>query len=543
MNFSIPSRWLSVALLLSSCAGSGSSGGFGAAGGNSGSPPGTSTPETPAAAAEGAPFTARLQRLTALQYRSTIQDIFGTFISVPDLEMDARIAGFDELGAALVSTSARGVELYAAAAQAVAKQVLNDTSQLQQVAGCTPASSTAADDACAAKFLDSVGRRLFRRPLDAVERTRYLAIASDAASAASSFAAGLETLLSALLQSPLFIYRAEWSEGTAGATVRINGYDMAARLSFALNDVGPSDELLDAAARGELDRDEGVTARAAGLLASERGQQNLENFFSMMLRLPNGTTPEAQAMKQETLLVLRDLNAQHAPFTEAYVAPFTFVNDSLAQLYGLPERPGTTLTKVMLPAGSLRRGLLGHAGVLSESGAEPSPILRGKYIREALLCQAIPPPPPSVVAVLPPQDASKPQTMRERLTKHRADPACAACHELMDPLGLALENFDGGGRYRADDRGMAIDPSGQLDGVAFSTAAGLGAALSAHPGASRCLVATLHRRLTGQLEVGSQDATLNRLRDAYLKNRQTTDELVLDIIRSETFVQTTLPTN
>ncbi len=487
----------------------------------------------------GSPFVTRMQRLTAAQYRTTIADVFGPAIVVPDLEADSRIAGFDELGAALVSTSARGVELYDAAAASVAKQVLADTARLPTTVGCAPASPSAPDQACAATFLDRVGRRLFRRPLEADERTRYLSIATEGATATGSFWGGLEFMLAGLLKSPLFIYRSEWSAGVAGAVSRIGGYDMAARLSFALLDTSPDDGLLDAAARGELDGAEGLKQAAARLLASERGQLNVEDFFRKMLRLPNGTTPEAVAMKNETLFVLRELKAQKAPFTQIYSAPFTFVNDTLAELYGLPDRPGATMTKVMLPAGSGRRGLLGHAGVLSESGLNPSAILRGKYIREALLCQVIPPPPPNVVPVLPAQEPGKPETMRQRLTRHRVDPACAACHGLMDPLGLALENFDGTGRYRADDRGMPIDPSGDLDGTAFTDAAGLGAALATHPGASQCLVATLHRRLTGQYEQGGQAATIERLNSGYLQNDHTIDDLVLDIVAVETFSEAT----
>jgi len=489
----------------------------------------------------GVPFKARMQRLTAAQYRATIADIFGATVVVPDLETDSRIAGFDELGAALVSTSARGVELYDTAALSVAQQVLGEDQRLPTIVGCVPASATSADDACAGTFLDRVGRRLFRRPLEAEERARYLGIASEGAAATGSFWGGLEILLSGLLKSPLFIYRAEWSEGTAGAIARITGYNVASRLSFGLLEAGPDDSLLDAAARGELESAEGVKQAATRMLSSEGAQLNIDHFFSKMLRLPNGITPEAVAMKDETLFVLRELAAQRAPFTDVYTAPFTFVNDTLAQLYGLPERPGATLTKVMLPAGSVRRGLLGHAGVLGESGLHPSAILRGKYIREALLCQVIPPPPPDAVLVLPPQSASKPQTMRQRLTLHRESPACASCHGLMDPPGLALENFDGTGRYRADDNGMPIDPSGDLDGTPFADAAGLGAALAAHPNASRCLVATLHRRLTGQFEEGGQSPTLDRLTHAYLQQGQTINELVVEIVAAETFQQATLP--
>lgn len=482
-----------------------------------------------------------MQRLTAGQYRATVADIFGAAIVVPELEQDPRIAGFDELGAALVSTSARGVELYDAAAESVAKQALGGAQHLPTTIGCTPASVTSPDESCAGVYLDKVGRRLFRRPLDSQERARYLAIASQGTTATGTFWGGLELMLSGLLKSPLFIYRAEWGEGTAGAIVHVSGYDMAGRLSFGLLDTSPDDDLLGAAARGDLEDDQGVKQQAAQLLSSKRGQENIENFFSMMLRLPNGTTPVAVAMKQETLLVLQELRAEKVPFSSVYTAPFTFVDDTLAQLYGLPDRPGTTMAKVILPAGGDRRGLLGHAGVLSESGQNPSPVLRGKYIREALLCQPIPPPPPNVVPVLPMADASKPQTMRQRLTAHRASSACASCHSRMDPLGLALENFDGSGRYRDNDHGLPIDPSGDLDGTSFADAVGLGAALASHPDATRCLVATLHRRLTGQYEEAEQTPTLDRLTQLYQRNNQTIDDLAVGIVGAETFLEATLP--
>jgi hypothetical protein len=520
------------------------------AGGSPGSRPGPQAPDgqkpgggpgaPQVAPGAGRPFPARMQRLTAVQYRNTVADLFGASIHVPELEEDAPVAGFDVVGASRISTSARGVELYEAAAQSVARQVLADPMRRSTLGGCEPAAAAAPDDACAGKVLDRIGRRLFRRPLDAAERTRYLAVASEGARATQSFWGGVEFMLTGLLESPLFVYRAERPEAAAGAAARYRGYDMAARLSFGLLDAGPDDALLDAAARGELDRDEGLTKHAQRLLSSPRGQQNLDEFFGHMLHLPNGAAADAVAMRQETLMVIRELATQKAPYTELFTAPFTFVNDTLAKLYGLPDRPGAKMTKVTLPESANRRGLLGHAGVLAESGTDASPILRGKFIRESILCQVVPAPPANVVPELPKPEPSKPQTMRTRLAQHRSDPACSSCHGLMDPIGLALENFDGRGRYRTSDDGLPIDPSGDLDGTRFADARGLGAALAAHPQTPACLVASLHRRLTGQFEEAAQAPTIQRLAEAFVEQRQSVDELVIAILRAETF-QDALP--
>jgi hypothetical protein len=499
-------------------------------------PAGTPAPGTPGReAGPTTPFEARMQRLTAAQYRNVVTDLFGAGLTLPALEEEAAVGGFASLGASEVGTSRRGVALYGEAAQAVARQVMTDPARRKAAVPCAPADPKRADDACAGMVVDATGRRLFRRPLTPEERTRYVALAAEGARSAGDFARGVELALEALLQSPIFLYRAELGEPVAGSsTRRLTGAELASRLSFALHDTAPDDALLTAALKGELETPAGLRKQAERLLAAKRGAETLQAFFAEMFRLPDGATPEKASMRQETLLVLAELEAQKLPYTRLFSAPFTFVDDTLAKRYGLAVRPGSAFTKVTLPEGP-RQGLLGHAALLVEGTEESHPIPRGKFIREALLCQEIPPPPPGTNTELPPVTKESPKTARERLAKHREDPSCAGCHALMDPVGLALESFDGLGRLRTTEHGLPIDPSGELDGKPFRDARELGVRLGERDDVRTCLVRSLRRFMTGQMEGAEQAGIVAALDAKFRAGGESVRDLQLTIVTDESF--------
>ncbi len=501
--------------------------------------PGAAPPAGVGPTGSAKPFAPTMLRLTASQYRNTIADLFGPDIVVPELEEDTPLGGFLSVGASVIGTSQRGVELYEAAALAIARQTVGEPNRRKTIVGCEPASATAADAACAGKLIDRVGRRLYRRALDEAERARYLAVAADSTKLTGSFWDGLQNTLAAMLQAPSVIYRAERGDPRAAQQdrARFGSYDLAARLAFGLTDAGPDDALLDAAAKGELDTDQGVARHATRLLGSARGRTALRAFFAEMLRLPRGTTADMVALREETMLVLDELAARRAPFTELFTVRHTFVDDTLAKLYGLPERPGAKFVKVTLPEAVPRQGLLGHASVLSVFGADPT--LRGKMVRESLLCQTVPPPPPEVTPELPKPTADAPKSARERLAQHQKDPACAGCHALVDPIGLALHSFDGNGRYRTTEFGLPIDTSGELDGVPFKDARGLSTALAKHPKVPECLVRSLHRHITGQVEGAGQEASVARLSEEFVQKGQQVADLVLAIVGSPAFSEVT----
>jgi len=217
----------------------------------------------------------------------------------------------------------------------------------------------------------------------------------------------------------------------------------------------------------------------------------------------------------------------------------TLVTKELAALYGLPTTglSSTSLAAVTLPTGGLRAGLLTTAGFLSlyANQEEGSPTLRGKFIRETILCQTIPLPPPNVSTVLPDPPAGVVYTKRQRLMQHQTVATCAACHKLMDPLGLTLENFDAIGKYRSTDQGQSIDVSGDLDGTSFSGPVELGQTLAARPEVTDCLVQNMYRYGTGHVETATERPVLDSLKSSFRTGGYHVRDLMRDIAASDGF--------
>jgi hypothetical protein len=248
-----------------------------------------------------------------------------------------------------------------------------------------------------------------------------------------------------------------------------------------------------------------------------------------------------QAMMREVPSMLEDLVfTRAAPATELFTTRTTFVNADLAKLYGLDAANLTadSWVKVTLPSDGLRAGFLGSAAFLSEfaNQKEGSPTTRGKFVRTILLCQPIPDPPANVLPILADSPAGMRQTKRDKLAQHRAQGAtCAGCHNLMDPLGLPLENFDAIGAYRAADQGLTIDVSGELDGTEFNGPIELGQLLSRSSTAAACLVRNLYRYATGVVEVSGQEPTIAQLATQFEAGGRDLRKLMLDLVESDGF--------
>jgi hypothetical protein len=363
---------------------------------------------------------------------------------------------------------------------------------------------------------------------------------------------GLRVVTSAFLQSPGFLYREELGAPDSADPSRrvLTDYELASRLSFFLLNTTPDEELLDAAEAGMLSAAAGLETQAQRLLDSPRAAQATEELFVDYLQLdaltelvklpevfPQATETLGAAMRQETILSLRTLLFERAgDFREAFTTTKTFVNAELAELYDLPRQTsGTEPVEVDLPASGPRAGVITHAGFLA-THAHPgrsSPTRRGKFIRESLLCEAIPAPPPNVNTTLP--ETGDARTLREKLTRHREDPACSGCHAMMDPIGLALENFDGIGAYRETENGVAIDASGELDGATFDDARGLGTALAAHPDLTSCFARTLLRYARGALETQSEAAFIATLDGQFTAAGHSMPQLMLQIATDPAF--------
>ncbi len=545
-------RALAVALLLGSgCSGSileAPAGGPGGAGAGAGNPGGSGAGNQGPPVAGFAPAPATLRRLTRVQYANAIRDLLGADVTVPgDFEPDTVLSGFASIGSSLTTVSATAAEKFESAASSIATQAFADPARRARLVTCTPAGPV--DEACARSFVTAFGQRAWRRPLDGEEIARYTAIATQGGSMLGDFWQGLGYAAAGLLQSPHFLYRVEIGRPGVVAGQRVfDGWELASRLSFFLWNSTPDDALLDAARSGALGKAGGLRQEADRLLASPRGREVVRSFFYELMRLdglddleqspanfPRATRTIGPAMREETLRLLEEIAlAPDGDYRRVFDAPFTFVNRELGQLYGLPA-PGDGFARADLPADGLRLGLLGHASFLATNAHEAttSPTRRGKFMREVLLCHEIPAPPPDVDASLPEErPGAGPRTMRERLAGHNA-PACTACHARMDPIGLAFENFDALGTFRARDAGQAIDASGDLDGQAFAGPRELAALLRSHPDVETCLVRGLYRYALGHLETAGEEVLIKRITAGMTGNRFRA--ALLGIIESDGF--------
>lgn len=490
-----------------------------------------------------------LRRLTLPQYRNTVRDLLGTDPGVEGLTPVPPLNGLGAVGTSSIALGERDLERFGEIAEASATAVFADTAARAALTACD-----AAEASCPLAFVRAFGRRAFRRPLTTAEEDKYVALAALALKGTADPWIALSVVTRAFLQSPYFLYRVELGEPDPMDSTRrrLDAYELASRLSYFVWDTTPDDELLDAAVQGVLDTVSGVTSQAERLLASPRAASAIETFFRDYLRLdaldtldkipeqfPQLTDTLGPAMASETVAMLRTLVFERGEDLRQVLTTRTaFVSDELARLYGIAEPGGDALVEVELPADGPRAGLLMQASFLA-SHAHPSrssPTLRGKFVRESLLCQGIQPPPPDVDTTLP--DTSSAPTMREKLEIHRQNPTCAACHSLMDPIGLALENFDAIGAYRARDNGIRIDASGELDGVTFPDALGLAEAVADHPDFVECFARTLLRSARGQIEDESEDALIENFASEFAASGHGVPALMLRIMTSETFRHT-----
>ncbi|HJR71480.1 MAG TPA: DUF1592 domain-containing protein [Gammaproteobacteria bacterium] len=371
-----------------------------------------------------------------------------------------------------------------------------DTASRRRIFSCRPPASgdLGVAESCAREILGALARRAYRRPVRDDDVEPLLAFYRDGAGGAGvtvsvqpNFDAGIQLALKRLLVSPEFLFRIERDpEGVApGAVYPISDLALASRLSFFLWSSIPDEPLLAAAERGALRNRRELERQVVRMLADERASAFVENFVGQWLYLRNldavvpvqSVFPDfddtlRQGLKKETELFFGSIVHENRSALDLLRADYTFVNERVARLYGLPNIKGNHFRRVTLPADSPRRGLLGHGSLLTVTSYpdRTSPVVRGKWILENLLGVPPPPPPPDVPKLEETSDAGGTLTLRERLTAHRENPSCASCHSLMDPLGFALENFNAVGVWRTlDDTGGPVDTSGTLpDGAAFT---------------------------------------------------------------------------
>jgi hypothetical protein len=446
----------------------------------------------------------RLRLLTAEQLRNTLSYIFGPGISLPKAFAPVtRTDGLLGVGTSFAGLTASQMEIYQKTAAQVANQVVNERNR-HFLVPCAPRDEKAPDQACARAFLASVGRLLYRRPLEPERLDELVDEAGTSATRLKDFYAGLGTALEGMLLSPHVLMVSERAEPDPAhpGQERLDGYSLASRLSLFLWNAAPDDLLLEAASSGALQTDKGLAKQVDRMLASPRFEAGMRAFFDDMFQLddfdnlakdgkiyPAFTGTAVQDAREQTLrMTLDHLLVENKDYRDLFTTRETVISPSLATLYKVPARPGWV--DYEFPQGSPRAGLVAQIGFLAAHGhpGRSSPTRRGKALREILLCQQVPHPPPNVdfSALENPDPGIK--TQRQRIAQHLTNPVCAGCHKITDPIGLALENFDGAGQYRETENGAPIDASGSLDGKTFQDPAGLAAALHDDPSLTSCLV-------------------------------------------------------
>jgi len=533
-------------------AGEGAANGSGAEDG-SGSDAGSSGGDDTGAAAcvDERPGPTHLRRLSASEYRGSIAVLLGAGLPDPTVDFpdDAVVGGFDNNAEAL-ATSDLHVERWRDAAEQLAAAVIADPDRRAGVVGCDP---TGPDrDACLEAFARRFGRLAWRHTLDYEEIAGLLAVADAAAADADPWAA-IALVIEAVLQSPSFVFRVELGEPDPQVPERIplRGVEVATRLSLLLVGATPSAELLDLAEAGGLADAEGVEAAAHELLADPRAVAALREFHGQWLQLPvlehvardpavyPAWTPTlGLAMAESTRrLVDEHVWSEGADFLDVLVADHAWLDAELAALYDVAVATDD-FESVQLPAGQRRSGILGQASTATVTGKNDAglAIFRGKFIREVLLCESLPPPPQNVPAIPDPVAGESDQ---ERLSRHRSDPACSGCHALLDPLGFGLAELDAIGRWRElDSTGAPVDARGSRsgwDGYEFDGAVELAALLRSDPAVADCVVRQLFRWSAGRRETDADTCTLDALATEFEASDHSLLSLLVVYVRSDAF--------
>jgi mono/diheme cytochrome c family protein len=380
----------------------------------------------------------------------------------------------------------------------VAVTGVSDTESRRRIFVCRP--TQAVEEAtCAATIVRRLATQAYRGPLGAEDFRELIAFYDRGRKQGSDFESGIRLAVQAILASPRFLFRLEQTPATlkAGQTYRINDSDLASRLSFFIWGSVPDAELLKVAAQGTLQTPLGFDRQVKRMLADPRSSALATRFGSQWLRLQDvdKVRPDhhfysywdhtlSEALVKETELFFDSLIREDRNVLDLLTADHTFVNERLAKHYGIPGVLGDQFRRVQI-TDERRRGILGQGSILLQTSIadRTSPVLRGKWILEVLLASPPPPPPPDVPALEDTKaiENGKPLSTRERMEEHRKSPACTSCHKVMDPLGLALENFDVTGVWRIKDNGVPVDPVGDLyDGTKLDGPVALRNALMKH---------------------------------------------------------------
>ncbi|HXU80356.1 MAG TPA: DUF1592 domain-containing protein [Polyangia bacterium] len=505
------------------------------------------TPPAPAGTTASA---APLRRLNADQYRNTVADLLGIKDAVPASALPAD-ESIDDRFISNVVRPVQGVDVerYGDAAEALARTAVMNLNGLM---GCDPAGG--GEQACVAKFIESFGKRAYRRPLTQPEIDRAKALYTKGRMGADA-ANGVRLVVQAMLQSVNFLYMFEPAPANStGKVVAIDPWAMASRLSYFFLNSMPDAELFTAAESNQLSTAEQVAAQANRLVSSSRFLDTLGNFHDQWLELSDLKAAEKDdklfptwndalrtALREETRQFVAYVLRQGDGKLETLIdAKFSMLSGPLFDHYGVAKPAGgTEWTKVDLKPGE-RAGLLTQAGLMASLAREDrtSYIRRGKLVRDGFLCTKVPDPPPGVDA----SEATIPATTdaRERAKLHRTKPECAACHELFDPLGFAFEKYDAVGKYRTMENGKVIDTSSAITATtslngSVKDAVELAQKLATSDEVRNCIARQWMRFGLGREESPDDDASLTATMKGFEASGYKLADLVISLAKSDTF--------
>ena len=427
-----------------------------------------------------------------------------------------------------------------------------NTPSRRLIFACRPAKA-AEEVPCARRILSTLAKRAYRRPARESDLERLLSFYQRGRNEGGTFDAGIEAGIQLILASPEFLFRFEPDPPNLadGAVYRLSDLDLASRLSFFLWSTVPDGTLLAVASQGMLKDPAVLEQQVTRMLSDARSKRLVDNFADQWLYLRNlkninpdfETFPDfddnlRQAMKHETDLFIESIIREDHNVLDLLTADYTYLNERLARHYGVPNIYGTDFRRVTL-TDDRRRGLLGQASILAVTSlpTRTSPVQRGKWILTNILGIPPTPPPPNVPALKEHSDPGKPTSLRERMEQHRANPTCAGCHKMMDPIGFSLENFDAVGQCRDSDEGVRIDPSVTLyNGDKVDGPVALRQMLTSHP--ETFIGVMTEKLMTYALGRGLQSydmpAVRGVLREA-ARNQYRFSSIVLGIVKSVPF--------
>lgn len=429
----------------------------------------------------------------------------------------------------------------------VADRLVASPTRFAEEVGCAPTGPS--DAQCMRSFIESFGRRALRRPLTEDEVAGFLALQSFAVEA-NDFKVGVRLVVMAMLQEPEFVYRVEIGTPVAGreGVQKLNDWHVAARLSYFLWGTTPPPWLLDAAQAGQLQTNDGIRSAAQRLLADPRARLRIERFHALWLayhQLPHAANLTSAMQAESAALVTKVVFDDRADYLELFRSESTFINQTLANHYGITGFQGGATGFQWTPYGSApRKGILSHGSVLSAGAkfSDTSPTQRGIFIRERLFCQTVPPPPPGVnVDEIPMSPTSSCKV--DRYSAHASVGGCKACHQNFDPVGFGIENFNRAGQWRTTDDGQpscVIPGTGEVTGLpngtqSFRGVTGLADLMTGSGQLEACTVKQVYRFAMGRDDEALDQALLEKLTASFTKQSRSFQGLLLDLVSDDTF--------